>query len=40
VDVAEWQDQIPRLQEHYAKFERLPEELHEQLRALEQRLSQ
>jgi phosphoenolpyruvate carboxykinase (GTP) len=40
VDVAEWQSQIPRLQEHYAKFERLPEELHEQLRALEQRLSQ
>jgi phosphoenolpyruvate carboxykinase (GTP) len=39
VDVAEWQAQLPRLQEHYAKFERLPTELHAQLRALEERLS-
>jgi GTP-dependent phosphoenolpyruvate carboxykinase len=39
VDTGEWQAQIPRLQEHYAKFERLPQELHAQLRALEERLS-
>jgi phosphoenolpyruvate carboxykinase (GTP) len=39
VDAAEWQAQLPRLQEHYAKFERLPAELYEQLRALEERLT-
>ncbi|MCL2770104.1 MAG: phosphoenolpyruvate carboxykinase (GTP) [Solirubrobacterales bacterium] len=38
VDSEEWRAQLPAIQEHYAKFERLPEALREQLRALEQRL--
>ena len=39
VDVREWEQQLPHFREHLAKFERLPKELHEQLEALEQRLS-
>jgi phosphoenolpyruvate carboxykinase (GTP) len=39
VDVEEWRAQLPHFQEHYGKFERLPEELHAQLKALEARLS-
>jgi phosphoenolpyruvate carboxykinase (GTP) len=39
VDVEEWKAQLPHFREHYAKFERLPEQLREQLGALEQRLS-
>ncbi|HTB49832.1 MAG TPA: phosphoenolpyruvate carboxykinase (GTP) [Solirubrobacteraceae bacterium] len=39
VDVEEWKAQLPHFREHLGKFERLPEELDEQLRALEQRLS-
>ena len=35
VDAAEWKAQLPQFREHLAKFERLPSELHEQLRALE-----
>jgi phosphoenolpyruvate carboxykinase (GTP) len=38
VDPEEWQAQLPQLQEHYARFERLPDELHAQLVALERRL--
>jgi phosphoenolpyruvate carboxykinase (GTP) len=40
VDVHEWKRQLPHFHEHLGKFERLPQELHEQLHALEQRLSQ
>jgi phosphoenolpyruvate carboxykinase (GTP) len=39
VDVDEWKAQLPHFHEHLGKFERLPSELHEQLRALEERLS-
>jgi phosphoenolpyruvate carboxykinase (GTP) len=40
VDRAGWRHQIPQIHAHYAKFgHTLPEKLHEQLRALEQRLS-
>jgi phosphoenolpyruvate carboxykinase (GTP) len=39
VDVAEWKAQLPHFHEHLGKFERLPAELHAQLRALEERLS-
>jgi phosphoenolpyruvate carboxykinase (GTP) len=39
VDVAEWKAQLPHFHEHLGKFDRLPKELHEQLLALEQRLS-
>jgi phosphoenolpyruvate carboxykinase (GTP) len=39
VDVAEWKAQLPHFHQHLGKFERLPPELHEQLKALEQRLS-
>jgi phosphoenolpyruvate carboxykinase (GTP) len=38
VDVAEWRAQLPHFRDHYAKFERLPQELEQQLDALEQRL--
>ena len=38
VDTGEWKAQLPHFHEHLGKFERLPQELHEQLRALEQRL--
>jgi phosphoenolpyruvate carboxykinase (GTP) len=38
VDVAEWKAQLPHFHEHLGKFDRLPQELHEQLRALEERL--
>jgi phosphoenolpyruvate carboxykinase (GTP) len=39
VDVDDWKAQLPHFHEHLAQFERLPRELQEQLRALEQRLS-
>jgi phosphoenolpyruvate carboxykinase (GTP) len=39
VDVAEWKAQLPHFHEHLGKFDRLPRELHEQLNALEERLS-
>jgi phosphoenolpyruvate carboxykinase (GTP) len=39
VDIKQWKAQLPHFHEHLAKFERLPRELHEQLHALEQRLS-
>ncbi len=39
VDIAEWKAQLPHFHEHLGKFDRLPKELHEQLLALEQRLS-
>jgi phosphoenolpyruvate carboxykinase (GTP) len=39
VDVEEWRRQLPHFREHLGKFERLPRELHEQLQALERRLS-
>jgi phosphoenolpyruvate carboxykinase (GTP) len=39
VDAGEWRAQLPHLREHLGKFERLPEELQAQLRALEARLS-
>jgi phosphoenolpyruvate carboxykinase (GTP) len=39
VDVSEWKAQLPHFHEHLGKFERLPKELHEQLLALERRLS-
>jgi phosphoenolpyruvate carboxykinase (GTP) len=39
VDVQEWRAQLPHFHEHLGKFDRLPRELHEQLLALEQRLS-
>jgi phosphoenolpyruvate carboxykinase (GTP) len=38
VDAEEWRAQLPQFREHLAKFERLPEELHEQLEALAERL--
>jgi len=39
VDPEQWRQQLPQMQEHYAKFgERLPAELRAQLQALEQRL--
>jgi phosphoenolpyruvate carboxykinase (GTP) len=39
VDVAEWRAQLPHFHEHFGKFERLPAELREQLKALEERLA-
>jgi len=39
VDVEEWKAQLPQFHEHFAKFDNLPDELHAQLKALEQRLS-
>ncbi|MFZ2050888.1 MAG: phosphoenolpyruvate carboxykinase (GTP) [Solirubrobacteraceae bacterium] len=39
VDVEDWKSQLPHFREHLAKFDRLPHELHEQLKALEQRLA-
>jgi phosphoenolpyruvate carboxykinase (GTP) len=39
VDVEEWKTQLPHFHEHFGKFDRLPRELHEQLLALERRLS-
>jgi phosphoenolpyruvate carboxykinase (GTP) len=38
VDAEEWKAQLPQFREHLAKFERLPQELHDQLEALEARL--
>ena len=39
VDAAEWRAQLPHFHEHFGKFENLPPELHDQLKALEERLS-
>ena len=39
VDAGAWAAQLPQYHEHYAKFERLPAELHAQLKALEARLA-
>jgi phosphoenolpyruvate carboxykinase (GTP) len=39
VDVEQWKAQLPHFHEHLGKFDRLPKELHEQLEALERRLS-
>jgi phosphoenolpyruvate carboxykinase (GTP) len=39
VDVEQWKAQLPRLHEHLAMFDQLPPELHEQLKALEERLA-
>lgn len=38
VDVHGWKTQLPHFHEHLGKCERLPDELHEQLKALEERL--
>jgi phosphoenolpyruvate carboxykinase (GTP) len=38
VDAGEWRAQLPHFHEHFGKFERLPDALHAQLRALEERL--
>jgi phosphoenolpyruvate carboxykinase (GTP) len=38
VDLAEWRAQLPHFHEHFGKFEKLPPELHAQLKALESRL--
>jgi phosphoenolpyruvate carboxykinase (GTP) len=38
VDAEEWKAQLPQFQEHLAQFERLPDGIREQLRALEERL--
>ncbi len=39
VDPEEWRAQLPQMKEHFASFgDRLPAELHEQLRALEEKL--
>ncbi|HEX3873166.1 MAG TPA: phosphoenolpyruvate carboxykinase domain-containing protein, partial [Solirubrobacteraceae bacterium] len=38
VDEDQWRAQLPQFREHFAKFERLPGELAEQLDALEARL--
>jgi phosphoenolpyruvate carboxykinase (GTP) len=40
VDPEEWKSQLPQFHQHFERFDRLPRALHEQLRALEQRLSQ
>jgi phosphoenolpyruvate carboxykinase (GTP) len=39
VDNGEWRAQLPQFHEHYGRFDNLPDELHAQLRALEERLS-
>jgi len=39
VDNAEWRGQLTHFHEHFAKFDNLPQELHDQLKALEQRLA-
>jgi phosphoenolpyruvate carboxykinase (GTP) len=38
VEPSEWQAQLAQLHEHYARFDRLPDELRAQLQALEERL--
>jgi phosphoenolpyruvate carboxykinase (GTP) len=38
VDVEEWKAELPPIQEHFASFERLPDELSRQLSELEKRL--
>jgi phosphoenolpyruvate carboxykinase (GTP) len=39
VNVEDWQAQLPHFREHLGKFDRLPSELHDQLDALETRLT-
>ncbi len=39
VDPGEWRGQISHFHEHFAKFDNLPQELHDQLKALEDRLA-
>jgi phosphoenolpyruvate carboxykinase (GTP) len=39
VDVQEWRAQLPQLHAHFGRFERLPTQLHAQLKALEERLA-
>jgi phosphoenolpyruvate carboxykinase (GTP) len=39
VDAGEWRAMLPQIRAHFAKFDRLPPELHAQLDALEQRLA-
>ncbi|UGS35439.1 Phosphoenolpyruvate carboxykinase [GTP] [Capillimicrobium parvum] len=39
VDEEGWKAQLPQVHEHFARFDRLPDELREQLDALEKRLS-
>ncbi len=39
VNVEDWKAQLPHFHEHLGKFDHLPHELHEQLKALEQRLA-
>ncbi len=39
VDVEEWKAQLPHFHEHFGRFEDLPDELHEQLAALQARLN-
>ncbi len=39
VDVEGWKAQLPQVREHFARFDRLPAKLNEQLDALESRLS-
>jgi len=38
VNAEEWKAQLPQFHEHFAKFDNLPDELHAQLKALEERL--
>ncbi|HEY1688691.1 MAG TPA: phosphoenolpyruvate carboxykinase (GTP) [Solirubrobacteraceae bacterium] len=38
VDVEQWKEQLPHFRAHLSQFDRLPQELHEQLKALEDRL--
>ncbi len=39
VDRTQWLEQLPQFHQHYAKFDTVPDELHAQLKALEERLS-
>jgi len=38
VETEEWKAQLPQFHEHFAKFDKLPGELHAQLKALDERL--
>ena len=41
VDAEEWRAELPDIEEHYARFgDRIPQELRDQLRGLEKRLSE
>ena len=39
VDPEEWRSEIPSIEEHYAFLQKVPRELHDQLDALQKRLS-